>query len=58
MCEWGDTVALRLPVAAHLSHTGEARVADKAVDRCIVLADGRELSVSPSPSPQPETPNP
>ena len=35
MCNWGDTIIVRLWVPAHLSHTGRRRMADKAVDRCI-----------------------
>lgn len=35
MCTWGDTVMLRVPIPAELSHTGDLRWADKPVDRCI-----------------------
>ena len=35
MCKPGDTVQLRVPMPAHLSHTGKFRWASKGVDRCI-----------------------
>ncbi len=35
MCQHGDEVILRVPMPAHLSHTGAFRWADKGVDRCI-----------------------
>lgn len=35
MCIWGDEVILRVPMPAALSHTGEFRWAEKAVDHCI-----------------------
>jgi hypothetical protein len=35
MCRWGHTVNLVVPIPADLSHTGEARWAEKAVDSCI-----------------------
>lgn len=35
MCEWGDTVPVRVNIPAHLSHTGKNRWEEKAIDRCI-----------------------
>ena len=35
MCTWGTDVILRVPIPAHLSHTGEFRWDDKGVDSCI-----------------------
>lgn len=35
MCDHGDTVILRVPIPANLSHNGKARWAEKAIDRCI-----------------------
>lgn len=35
MCEHGDEIVLRVPVAARDSHTGKMRWASKGVDRCI-----------------------
>lgn len=35
MCQHGDTVTLRVPIPAWLSHDGVFRWEDKAVDRCI-----------------------
>lgn len=35
MCEWGDTVRVRVTVPAQLSYTGQDRRAVKAIDRCI-----------------------
>ena len=35
MCKWGDTVSVRVKIAADLSHTGEARWRDMGIDRCI-----------------------
>jgi hypothetical protein len=35
VCEHGDTVTLRVPIPADLSHTGKTRWALKPVDRCI-----------------------
>lgn len=35
MCDWGDTINLRVPIPAHLSHTGKARWDTKPIDRCI-----------------------
>lgn len=35
MCVHGDDVILRVPIPAHLSHTGTARWDMKGVDRCI-----------------------
>lgn len=35
MCQWGDTVEVRVPIVSGLSHTGEARWATKPIDRCI-----------------------
>lgn len=35
MCEWGDTVDLRVLIEPHLSHTRDWRIAKKPVDRCI-----------------------
>lgn len=35
MCKWGEIVDVRVRVEAHLSHTGEARYAVKAIDSCI-----------------------
>lgn len=35
MCGWGDVTVLSVPIPADLSHTGEARIAEKGVDRCI-----------------------
>ena len=35
MCKWGDIIPVRVTVIAALSHTGEARVATKGIDRCI-----------------------
>lgn len=35
MCEWGNTVPLSVPIPASLSHTGEARWAEKPIDSCI-----------------------
>lgn len=38
MCEHNDTVLLRVPVPASLSHTGSFRWAVKPVDRCLAPA--------------------
>lgn len=35
MCDWGDTVALRVPIPASHSCTGEVRWAVKPVDQCL-----------------------
>jgi hypothetical protein len=35
MCAHGDDVILRVPIPAHLSHTGAFRWDEKAVDRCL-----------------------
>lgn len=35
MCQWGDTVEVRVPIPASLSHTGKPRWAKKPIDRCI-----------------------
>jgi len=35
MCEWGNTVELRVPIPSEDSHTGRFRWAKKPVDRCI-----------------------
>lgn len=35
MCECGSPVIMRVPIPAHLSHTGKARWAEKGVDACI-----------------------
>lgn len=35
MCEWGDTVPLKVWIPKQLSHTGEARWDEKPVDACI-----------------------
>jgi hypothetical protein len=35
MCEYGDTVVLKLKIPAHLSHTGKERLKDCEIDRCI-----------------------
>lgn len=35
MCEHGDTMELLVPINARDSHTGEARMALKPIDRCI-----------------------
>lgn len=35
MCEHGDTVDVAVTIVADHSHTGEARVAVKPIDRCI-----------------------
>lgn len=35
MCQHGDVVMLRVPIPAHLSHTGEMRWEMKDVDACI-----------------------
>ena len=35
MCEWNDTIELRVPIPARLSHTGDFRWDVKAVDRCL-----------------------
>ncbi len=35
MCEHGDEVLMRVLVDARDSHTGEARYAEKGIDRCI-----------------------
>lgn len=35
MCDWNDTLMVRVPVPAELSHTGDLRWAEKPVDRCI-----------------------
>lgn len=35
MCEWGDTVMLRVPIPASHAHNRVFRWADKPIDRCI-----------------------
>lgn len=35
MCKYGDTVTLRVPIPACLSHTGKFRWDDKPIDRCL-----------------------
>ena len=35
MCEWGETVLLKVKIPADLSHTGKAYWGHKAIDRCI-----------------------
>ena len=35
MCKWGDTLDVPVTIPAALSHTGEARVETKPLDRCI-----------------------
>ena len=35
MCKHGDTIDMEVPIIAALSHTGEAHVAVKPIDRCI-----------------------
>lgn len=35
MCKWGECVPLLVVIPAHLSHTGESRIAEKMIDRCI-----------------------
>lgn len=35
MCEWGDTVPVRVKIPADLSSTGEARWKDAEIDRCV-----------------------
>ncbi len=36
MCEWGDTVEMRLPISANKSHTGQRRMKDNVgIDRCL-----------------------
>lgn len=35
MCNWGDSVPMRVFIPAHLSHTGAGRYATKPIDRCI-----------------------
>jgi hypothetical protein len=35
MCTWNDTVDVKVPIPAGLSHTGEFRWDTKPVDRCM-----------------------
>ena len=35
MCKWGTTTKVRLEIPADLSHTGQARWKDVAIDSCI-----------------------
>lgn len=35
MCEWGNSVEVEVLVPSDLSHTDEARLAIKKIDRCI-----------------------
>ena len=35
MCEWGDNTDLRVPIPAHLSHTGKFHWTVKPIDACI-----------------------
>ncbi len=35
MCEHGDTIDIKVPIIAALSHTGNARIALKPIDRCL-----------------------
>lgn len=35
MCDWGDEVLIKVPIPAHLSHTGKMRWGRKGVDRCL-----------------------
>lgn len=35
MCEWGNEVLMEVTVPAHLSHTGQDRLAVKGIDACI-----------------------
>lgn len=35
MCEWGNTVNLKVPIPANLSHTGEFRWDIKSIDSCL-----------------------
>lgn len=35
MCKWGTSTLLTVPIPAELSHTGEKRWAEKAIDSCI-----------------------
>ena len=35
MCEWGDSVILKVPIMAEASHTGELYWKEVGVDRCL-----------------------
>lgn len=37
MCKWGTVINEKVIIPAHLSYTGKARIAIKAVDACITL---------------------